>query len=123
MKQLDLNVDKCSTVIFGKKQQVESMKTFINENRSLQINGSIVKIKNEEKYLGEYFHSFGLAKSVEVTVNKRYGAALSSIIELKTVIEDFRMHNLGAINCGIDIFNLAILPALIYKAELIYYSF
>jgi hypothetical protein len=36
----------------------------------------------------------GLAKSVEATVAKRYGACLHKILELKSVIEDFRMHSL-----------------------------
>ena len=81
------------------------------------INGLSVKVKNEEKYLGDYFHCGGLAKSVETTVSKRYGVALNSILELKSVIEDFRMHKLGGISSGIDIFNMAILPALIYNCE------
>ena len=54
---------------------------------------------------------------METTVNKRYGVALNSILELKSVIEDFRMHKLGGISSGLDIFNLAILPAFIYNAE------
>ena len=36
----------------------------------------------------------GLAKSVEATVAKRYGACLHKFLELKSVIEDFRMHSL-----------------------------
>ena len=117
MKQLNLNVDKCATIIFGKKKKVEKIRHFIEENKSLTINGLDVKIKNEEKYLGDYFHCGGLAKSVETTVCKRYGVALNSILELKSVIDDFRMHKLGGISSGIDIFNLAILPALIYNSE------
>ena len=62
-------------------------------------------------------HSGGLAKSVEATVTKRYGACLHSILELKSVIEDFRMHSLGGIKVGLEIFNLAILPKLIYNAD------
>lgn len=87
------------------------------ENKSLSINGQEVKIKSEEKYLGDYIHCGGLAKSVEATVDKRYGSALSSIIELKSVIDDFRMHKLGGISSGLDIFNLAILPGLTNNAE------
>ena len=54
---------------------------------------------------------------MEATVDKRYGACLHAILELKSVIEDFRMHSLGGIKVGFDIFNLAILPALIYNAD------
>jgi hypothetical protein len=42
---------------------------------------------------------------------------LHSILELKSVIEDFRMHSLGGIKVGLEVFNLAILPKLIYNAD------
>ena len=50
-------------------------------------------------------------------MNKRYGDALNSIIELKSVIEDFRMHKLGGISSGLEIFKMAILPALANNSE------
>ena len=117
MMQLELNVDKSGTIIFGRQKRVEEIRSFIEKHKSLTINDVLVKIKNEEKYLGDYIHCFGLGKSVEVTVNNRYGAALTSVIELKSVIEDFRMHKLGSIRSGLDIFSLAIFPALTYNAE------
>ena len=117
MKQLELNIDKSATIIFGKRKKVDQIRNFIEQNNSLTINGINVKIKDEEKYLGDYFHSGGLSKSVEVTVNKRYGAVLNSIIELKAVIEDFRMHKLGGIISGLDIFKMALLPSLLNNSS------
>ena len=76
-----------------------------------------MKVKTYDKYLGDYLHSGGLAKSVEETVSKRYGVCLNMILELKSVIEDFRMLSLGGIKVGIEIFNLAILPMLTYNAD------
>ena len=81
------------------------------------IDGSVVKVKTEDKYLGDFLHTGGLAKSVEVTVNKRYGVCLNEVLELKAVLEDFRMQSLGGIKVGMEIFNLAILPKLIYNSE------
>ena len=46
----------------------------------------MVKVKTEDKYLGDYLHSGGLAKSVQSTVNKRFGVCLNEILELKSVI-------------------------------------
>ena len=43
--------------------------------------------------------------------------AMHAVIELKAVIEDFRMHKLGAISSALDVFNLAIVPALLYNSE------
>ena len=62
-------------------------------------------------------HSSGLSKSAEVTVNKRYGKCLKSVIELKSIIDDFRMHSLGGICAGIDIFNMTIFPVLTYNSS------
>ena len=116
--QLDLNVDKSATILFGGKCQVNIMRKLIEENKSLSINGQDVKIKQEEKYLGDYLHSFGLAKSVEVTVVKSYGKCLKSVIELKSMIEDYRMHSLGGISSGLDIFNMAILPVMLNNSAI-----
>ena len=116
-KQLELNVDKSGIIIFGNVKKVRSMKKTIEENKSITIDGLEVKVKLEDKYLGDYLHSGGLGKSVETTVNKRYGVCLNELLELKSVIEDFRMHSLGGIKAGIEIFNLAILPKLTYNAD------
>ena len=70
------------------------MKNDIKTQKSLTIDGSVVKVKTEDKYLGDFLHTGGLAKSVEVTVNKRYGVCLNEVLELKAVLEDFRMQSL-----------------------------
>ena len=116
-KQLELNVDKCGTILFGKGKRIQEMRDFIEKNNSLSINHIKVKMKQEDKYLGDYIHCLGLAKSVESTVNKRYGICMLQVIEIKSVIEEFRMHSLGAINSGLTIFNMSVLPVLLYNAS------
>ena len=54
-----------------------------------------------DKYLGDHLDSGGLAKSVEMTVAKRCGICLNEILDLKSVIEDLRMHFLEGIRVGI----------------------
>ena len=116
IKQLELNVDKSGVMIFGRKKKVELIKKNVEEQKYFEIDGLEIKIKLQDKYLGDYLHSGGLSKSVEATVSKRYGACLNKILELKSVMEDFRMHSLGGIKVGLEIFNLAILPQLLYNA-------
>ena len=116
-KQLELNITKSGVIVFGKKKKVDLIKSTVESNQSFSINGVKVKVKLEDKYLGDYLHSGGLSKSVEVTVAKRYGVCLHKVMELKSVIEDFRMHSLGGIKVGLEIFNLTILPHLIYNAD------
>ena len=65
---------------------------------------------SQDKYLGDYLHSVGLDKSVEATVAKRYGAFLNKILELISVMEDFRMHSLGGIKLCLEIYSFAIWP-------------
>ena len=115
--QLDLNIDKSATILFGQKNHIMQMRKMIEENGSLSLNEKPVKIKMEEKYLGDYLHSYGLSKSVEVTVNKRYGNCIKSVIELSSVINDFRMHSLGGISVGLDIFTMAILPVMMTNSS------
>ena len=71
-----------------------------------------MKVKSHDKYLGDCLDTRGLAKSVETTVAKRYGVCLNEILEMKSVIEDYRINSLGGIQVGIQVFNLAILPKL-----------
>jgi hypothetical protein len=98
--------------LFENQKKIKQIKNDIETQKSLTIDGSVVKVKTEDKYLGDFLHTGGLAKSVEVTVNKRYGVCLNEVLELKAVLEDFRMQSLGGIKVGMEIFNLAILPKL-----------
>ena len=117
IKQLELNTDKSGVMIFGTKKKVVVIKKLVEDQKYFQIDGLEIKIKVQDKYLGDYLHSGGLAKSVEHTVAKRYGVCLNKILELKSVIEDFRMHSLGGIKVGLEIFSLAILPQLLYNSD------
>ena len=89
IKQLELNVDKSGLIIFGKKKKVLELKKTIEDEKLLSIAGLEVKVKMSDKYLGDNLDSGGLAKSVEMTVAKRYGICLNEILELKSVIKDF----------------------------------
>ena len=117
IKQLELNVDKSGVIIFGNKKTTLSLKNEIESKQCLKIDGLKLKVKSQVKYLGNYLHEGGLAKSAEANINKRYGIWLNEILELEFVIEDYRMHSLGGIKAGLEIFNLAILPKLIYNAD------
>ena len=66
--------------------------------------------------MGDIISDGGLRKSVEATVEKRYGKILAAIFELKSVIEDLRMQMIGGIKCGLDIWELALVPSLINNA-------
>ena len=68
--------------------------------------------KSEERWLGDYLSDQGLSKSVEATINNRYGKIQAAIFELKAVLEDLRMQSIGGLKCGLDIWELALIPSL-----------
>ena len=75
------------------------------------------KIKLKKKWLGDILSEQCLEKSVEATINVRYGKILSAIFELKAVLEDLRMQMIGGIKCGMDIWEIAIIPSLLNNAD------
>ena len=63
--------------------------------------------------MGDMLSNQGLQKSVELTVDQRYGRVFAAIFEMKAVLEDLRLQMIGGIKCGIDIWELAIIPSLL----------
>ena len=51
------------------------------------------------------------------TLNKRKGRANASIFEIGAMLNDVRMHTIGGLLCGLDIFNMAVIPMLLYNAK------
>ena len=83
----------------------------------LTFNGNNIREKNQDKYLGDIIHSSGSEKSVEATVNDRYWRIYSGILEIKTIMEDCRIETVGGMSAGLDLWELALIPALLNNAE------
>jgi hypothetical protein len=94
-KLLQIHPIKSCFVLFKK----DKMQTAI-ENDDFTVSKS-----SGEKWLSDG----GLIKSVEATVKSQYGRTLSTIFEMKTVVEDLRMQMIGGIKCGLDIWELALI--------------
>ena len=76
-----------------------------------------MKSKSEEKWLGDMLSDQGLDRSVEATINNRYGKIFAAIFELKAIVEDLRMQMIGGLKCGLDIWELALVPSLINNSS------
>ena len=59
IKQLELNVEKSGVIIFGNKKKVELIKAKVEIDKSFSIDGSEIKIKSQDKCLGDYLHMGG----------------------------------------------------------------
>ena len=73
--------------------------------------------EEKDEYLGDFLHELGLGKSVEVTINHRYGSIFCSIIEISAILEDFRMDTIRGKFAGLEIFELALLPPLLNNTD------
>ena len=77
----------------------------------------MIKEKHFDKYLGDQKHTDGIAASVAKTVNDRFWRVMSAILEIKTIIEDNRVHIVGGIMSGVNIWELAVIPAMLNNSE------
>ena len=77
----------------------------------------VIKEKSDDKYLGDTISSGGLSDSVFKTVKNRVGKMKQAINESKVIIEDLRMNIIGGTCSGIDLWEVAILPAALTNCE------
>ena len=116
-KQLSLNINKCSVLAIGKTNRVSKIREAINKEKKLKIGNQVIVAKEKDEYLGDTLHEAGLAKSVRATVDKRYGRIYSLMTEISAVLDDYRINSIGGLSAGVQIYELAILPSLLYNAE------
>ena len=115
-KQLCLNVDKTGYILFGKKKDVEEARREIKEE-PICCGDFITREKVCDKWLGDLFHQDGLAASVLATVKDREAKIKGACYEVAAIIEDWRAQCLGGFRCALDLFQLAIIPSVLYNSE------
>ena len=113
LKQLEMHPDKTGVIVFGDKKKIKSE---IEEN-PIMFNQFETKPKVKDKWLGEIFHEDGLSASVEATINERSGKIKASIREVVAVVEDCRMQIVGGAMAAFDLWEAAVLPALLYNSD------
>ena len=115
-KQLKLNQDKTCFILFGRKKEVERARKEI-EGSPIICGNFVTKEKVLDKWLGDIFHQGGLAASVHATIEDRKAKVKGACYEAETIIEDWRSQVVGGFMGALDLFELAILPTLLYNAE------
>ena len=83
----------------------------------LTLCGQTMPVSANEKYLGDVIDSKGLKESVHATILRRKGQTIKSIIEVRAVVDDFRANTTGGIITGTEIWELSIIPFLLYNCE------
>ena len=115
-KLLDLNTDKSCYIVIGGKSVVKNIKCELLSS-PLMLCGDLMKEKLSDKYLGDYIHSEGPTASAHCTVSNRYGRIMSGIIEARAIIDDCRVNAIGGLQCGLDFWEIAYLPALLNNCQ------
>ena len=115
-KMLDLHDEKSCFLLVGKGKALENLKNDLKKT-PLTLYGNPMLQKEKEKYLGDILHGKGLAASVKATVEGRAASLTSGAVEVRAIIEDCRSTSLGGLGVGLDIFELAYLPALLNNAQ------
>ena len=115
-KLLDFNLDKSCYMVLGPKEKQKEIRTYF-EASPLTLSGQSMKEVSDEKYLGDYISSEGLAKSTFVTIKKRYDKVKTALKEIRAVIEDCRANLTGGIITGLEIWEVAVIPFLLNNSE------
>ena len=115
-KLLDFNLDKSSLMIIGPKNRKNELLKELDDNPVLLCKQKM-KIASKEKLLGDIISSNGLADSAKATVDNRKWKVISSIVEIRAVVEDYRSNLLGGIVTGLEIWELSVIPFLLYNSE------
>ena len=103
-------------IVFGSKKARNTIKEELLEN-PIKLCGADMVQEEQAKYLGDQLCGLGLAESVAATVSKRRGIVCRTIFEIRAVIDDCRSNVAGGITAGIDIWEMAVIPMLMYNAE------
>ena len=70
-----------------------------------------------DKWLGDIFHQSGLAESVLATIQDREPKVKAACYEAAAIVEDWRAQCVGGFCSALDLFELAILPTLMYNSD------
>ena len=115
-KLLNYNLEKSCFIVIGNKKTRKEVEEQIQQS-PIYLCGDKMKQEDKAKYLGDWLSSFGLADSVSATVMKRKGLAVHSIHEIRAVVDDCRSLVCGGLEAGLDIWEMAVLPMLLYNSS------
>ena len=114
-KLLDPHPDKSCYIVAGEKKARMKMKKKLAAHPLLLYNNNMKEVENN-KYLGCLL-SRTVSQSVTDTVNSRIGLARRAIYEIRTIIEDSRAGVIGSIKVGLSLWEMSVIPMLLYSSE------
>ena len=67
--------------------------------------------------MGDFLHQAGNNASILASITKKRGPAKKCIFEIGAVLNDIRLQSIGGIVSGLTIWNMAIVPYLLYNSD------
>ena len=115
-KCLNINLDKSVFVLLGRKDiKLKTQKEIARI--PLTYEGNVLKQKTRDKWLGEQIDAGGESSSIKATINARKPRIMTSILEITSIIEETRMNRIGGLQCGLDLWEIAVIPSLLYNSN------
>ena len=114
-KGLQAHKDKTCFIVFGSKEYKRKAQQDLESN-PLMFGDFTLKQRASEKYLGQVFHTDGLSRSSEATVEERSGRIRGASIEVKAIIEEFEMQAMGGLMAAWELWEKALVPSLLSGA-------
>ena len=86
-------------------------------SQTINLCGKPMSEKESEKWLGDQIHCLGNDQSVITTVKKRYGVAMSTIMDIKNIMEDTRTSVTGGLMSSIQMYELCVIPYILNNCD------
>ena len=112
---LQLNYDKSVAMVIGSKKQRDAVKEKL-EVDPLMCGKYKIKLKEDEKWLGQYISARGLADSVDKTVKAREGKINGACQEIAEIVNDWRSRVVGGMESAILLWEACCVPSLLHGA-------
>ena len=59
----------------------------------------------------------GLSESIAATIEERHGRIFNSVLEIRTILEDYRSSQAGGIMAGLMLWEMAVIPSLLNNSD------
>ena len=115
-KLLDFNLKKSCFMVFSNSSCKKKMEADLARTPVTLCSKPMNRVV-EAKYLGDWLSSVGLDESVALTIQKRKWQVVVAIQDIRRIVDDARSKICGGITAGLEIWELAIIPMLLYNAE------
>ena len=111
-KGLEAHPDKTCFIMCGHSKYKDMVAKDLKRN-PLMFGGIELKQRESDRYLGQVLHGAGLDMSAEATVKERVGRIKGATLEIKGIVEDFKMQTIGGMMAAWELWGKALIPSLL----------